>query len=404
MTDQHIENEQKEDQLVEPQETMSMADFMDEIEKSMAYVNRGDLITGTVVSNNGEYLVVNIGHMADGIVAKEEVDFDGGEGISEVEVGENYTFYVIKTDDGEGNIALSKKRADAELLWGSTEGIVTDQRPITVRIKEVIKGGLIAHYKGIRVFIPLSQVSVARVEEPEKLVGTNLQVLITEVQEEKKSMVASGRLLEEREAKKIRETRFQSLSEGQVLTGTVKRLADFGAFVDLGGIDGLIHLGDLSWKRIKNAAEAVSVGQTVKVTVLKIDAVNHKIGLRLTDFVDNPWENIHSLFTEGDVVMGKVVRLQPFGAFVELREGLEGLVHISQISEERISKPQEKLHLGQDVKVMVMGINAEEKRISLSIKEAESAELEDFEEYLDEEVETNTLGDLFADKLKNLKF
>ncbi len=399
MTDQEQTKQSTSDQ-----DMMSMADFMDEIEKSMAYVNRGDLVQGTVVSNNGEYLVVNMGHMADGIVLKEEVDFDGGEGIDDIEIGETYTFYVLKTDDGEGNIALSKKRADTQLMWDSTEGMVSNQRPITVKVKEVIKGGLIAHYKGIRVFIPLSQVSMERVEDPNTLVGTNLQVLVTEVQEEKKSMVASGRLLQEREANKLRESKFQSLSEGQILTGTVKRLTDFGAFVDLGGIDGLIHLGDLSWKRVKNAAEAVSIGQTVKVSVLKIDSVNHKVALRLTDFVDNPWDNIHELFTEGDVVMGKVVRLQAFGAFVELKEGLEGLVHISQISEERISKPQEKLHLGQDVKVMIMGVNVADKRISLSIKEAENAELEDFEDYLDETPQASTLGDLFADKLKNLKF
>lgn len=391
--------------MTEANEHLSMADFMDEIEKSMERVSHGDLVKGTILGNNGETLIVNIGQMADGVVPKEEVDFDGGESITDLAIGEEYTFYVVKGDDGEGNILLSKKRADAELMWDSSSGLLSDQRPITVKIKESIKGGLIAHYKGIRCFIPLSQVSVKRIEDPESLVGTSLQVLVTEVQEEKKSMVASGRLLEERQSAKLKDTRFHELSEGQVLTGTVKRITDFGAFVDLGGIDGLIHLAELSWKRVHRAEEVVSIGQTVKVTILKIDAVNQKIGLRLSDYVDNPWDNMSEHLNEGDILEGKVTRLQPFGAFVEIKEGLEGLVHISQISEERISKPQEKLHVGQMVKVMVLGVEPEQKRISLSIKEAENAEIESFEEYLeDEEPATSTLGDLFGDAFKNLKF
>lgn len=387
-------------------ETMeSMADFMDLIDQAMERVNRGDLVKGTVVGNNGEALIVNLGQMADGVVPKEEVDFDGGDSISSIAVGEELTFYVVKSDDGEGNILLSKKRADAELIWDSSAGLLNEQRPITVKIKEVIKGGLIANYKGIRCFIPLSQVGRERIEDPQTLVGTSLQVLITEVQEEKKSMVASGRLLQERQEAKQKDTRFHELSEGQVLTGTVKRLADFGAFVDLGGIDGLIHLAELSWKRVKNAAEVVSVGQTVKVTILKIDPVNQRIGLRLSDYVDNPWDQMSDHLNEGDIVEGTVTRLQPFGAFVEIQDGIEGLVHISQISDERISKPQEKLHVGQTVKVMVLSVDSAQQRISLSIKEAENAEIQSFEEFLDdEEPATSTLGDLFGDAFKNLKF
>ena len=396
----------KDETVVEEQEQFSMADFMDEIEKSMERVSRGDMVSGTVAGNNGETLIINIGQMADGVVPKEEVDFDGGESIHEIQVGEVLNFYVVKTDDGEGNILLSKKRADAEMMWDETGNLVTDQRPITVKIKEVIKGGLIAHYKGVRCFIPLSQVGTERIEDPATLVGTNLQVLITEVQEEKKSMVASGRLLQEREQNKLKETRFHELEEGKVVMGIVKRLTDFGAFVDLGGIDGLIHLNDLSWKRIKKADEVVQVGQTVKVTILRIDPVNHKIGLKLADFVDNPWEDMGNHLQEGAVVKGEVTRIQPFGAFVSILDGVEGLVHISQICEEHVNKPQEKLHIGQEVMVKIMGIDTETQRISLSIKEAIAEETAGYEEFLDDEEtsSTSTLGDLFGEAFKNLKF
>lgn len=386
------------------QENLSMADFMDEIEKSMERVSKGDLLTGTVASNNGEELIVNIGHMIDGIVPKDEVDFDGGDSIDQIQIGDAMTFYVLKADDGEGNILLSKKRADAEMIWDETTGLVNDQRPITVKIKETVKGGLIAHYKGVRCFIPLSQVGTTRIEDPETLVGKSLQVLITEVQEDKKSMVASGRLLQERETSKRKDTRFHELSEGQELTGTVKRLTDFGAFVDLGGIDGLIHLNDLSWKRIHKAEDVVSVGQTVKVTVLKIDSVNQKIGLKLADYVDNPWDNIYAHIHAEEILKGEVTRLQSFGAFVSIKDGIEGLVHISQICDEHIQKPQEKLHVGQEVMVKVLSVDADTQRISLSIKEAAASTEEDYEDYLeDEEPATSTLGDLFGDAFRNLK-
>jgi small subunit ribosomal protein S1 len=386
------------------EDNFSMADFMDEVEKSMQRVSQGDLLTGTVAANNGEELIVNIGHMMDGIVPKEEVDFDGGESIGQIKIGESMTFYVLKTDDGEGNILLSKKRADAELIWDETAGLVSDQRPITVKIKEVVKGGLIAHYKGVRCFIPLSQMGTTRVEDPETLVGTTLQVLITEIQEDKKSMVASGRLLQERDLAKNKDTRFHELAVGQEISGTVKRLAEFGAFIDLGGIDGLIHLSELSWKRVKKVEDVLTIGQTVNVTITKIDAVNQKIGLKLVETLDNPWMDIHSHLNEGDVLMGEVTNLQSFGAFVSVKGGIEGLVHISQISEERIQRPQEKLHIGQEVMVRVMSVDAENQKLSLSIKEANASSEEDYEGYLeDDETSTSTLGDLFGDAFKNFK-
>ncbi len=392
--------------MTQDQEELSMADFMDEIEKSMDRVSKGDIVSGTVAGNNGESLIVNIGQMADGVVPKEEVDFDGGESIHQIQIGEVLNFYVVKSDDGEGNILLSKKRADAEMMWDETGNLVSDQRPITVKIKETVKGGLIALYKGVRCFIPLSQVSIERIEDPETLVGTSLQVLITEIQEEKKSMVASGRLLQERELGKRKETRFHELEEGQNVMGTVKRLTDFGAFVDLGGIDGLIHLSELSWKRIHKAEEVVAVGQTVKVTILRIDPVNQKISLRLADYVGNPWENMSEHLQEGAVVKGEVTRIQPFGAFVSILDGVEGLVHISQICDEHINKPQEKLQLGQEVTVKIMGIDTDSQRISLSIKEAVADEIAGYEEFLEDEESSSssTLGDLFGEAFKNLKF
>lgn len=385
-------------------EDLTMADLMSEVDKSMERISNGDLVTGVVVANNGEELIVNIGHMADGVVPKLEVDFEEGATIGDIQVGDELSLYVLKYNDGEGNILLSKKRADAELVWDEAKQIMETKKVVPIKVKEVVKGGVIGLYKGVRCFVPYSQIGLFRTEEPEKLVGSQLDVHFTEIKEDGKGIVASGRSVAEKKADQVRERAFNTLEEGQILTGTVKRLQPFGAFVDIGGIDGLIHLNDLSWKRVKKPEEVVQVGDVIKVSIIKIDEATKKIGLRLADVVDNPWTHIRDYFKEGDTLTGTVTRLQPFGAFVEVIDGIEGLVHISQIAEERISKPQEKLALGESVSVKVLTIDPEEQKLSLSIKEALAFDDVDYEEFMDEEEENTTLGDLFGDALKKLKF
>jgi small subunit ribosomal protein S1 len=196
---------------------------------------------------------------------------------------------------------------------------------------------------------------------------------------------------------------FDTLTEGQVYTGTVTRLADFGAFVDIGGADGLVHNSELSWKRIKHPSDVVNVGDRVEVTVLTVDKTSRRIGLRLNDVQDNPWMNISEHYNEDDVVTGKVVRLASFGAFVELESGIDGLLHVSEISEERISKPADVLEIGQEVEVLIIGIDSEKQKMSFSMKALNEEDDEDYEEYLEEENRETTIGSLFKDKLKNLK-
>ena len=269
-------------------EDLTMADLMSEVDKSMERISNGDLVTGVVVANNGEELIVNIGHMADGVVPKLEVDFEEGATIGDIQVGDELSLYVLKYNDGEGNILLSKKRADAELVWDEAKQIMETKKVVPIKLKEVVKGGLIGLYKGVRCFVPYSQIGLFRTEEPEKLVGSQLDVHFTEIKEDGKGIVASGRSVAEKKADQVRERAFNTLEEGQILTGTVKRLQPFGAFVDIGGIDGLIHLNDLSWKRVKKPEEVVQVGDVIKVSIIKIDEATKKMGLRLADVVDNP--------------------------------------------------------------------------------------------------------------------
>ena len=384
---------------------MTMEELMGEIDQSMTRLNQGDIVEGTVMSNNGEELVVNLELMTDGIMPKSEMDFEDGSTIESVQVGTKLKFVVVKEDDGQGNVLLSRKRAISLDVWDEIRESMEGNLPLTVKVTEVVKGGVVGKFKGVRFFMPASQVRLERVEDLNTVVGQTMEVVAIEVRDKKDFVVSGRKLLEAQRAQKEEEL-YHTLEAGATVEGVVRRLADFGAFVDLGGVDGLIHLSELSWKRVKSASEVVSVGDRVKVTILGIDPEKKRISLRLADYAGNPWHTVNDLYQVNQVVTGVVRRLQPFGAFVELSEGLEGLVHVSQISDGRIDKPSDVLSVGQEVKVRILGIDAEQQRISLSIKAAQDSEEEAYEAYIEAEEEeaqqaTSTLGDLFGDKLKD---
>jgi len=384
--------------------TESMDAYMDQIEKSMRQYRRGDLVEGQVLSVNEKEIMVSLGASKDGLVPLEELE-DGVENpLGHYKEGDTITVMVIKEDDGEGNILLSKKRADYERVWDEFQESIEGKKTFKVRVKEAIKGGLTGEVKGVRAFIPASQVSMDYVEDLSPYVNELLEVKVLEFDQEKNNVVLSARALQEAQREKRGTQLFEQISEGQVYSGLVSRLTDFGAFVDIGGADGLIHISELSWKRIKHPSEVVAVGDQVEVTVLKVDKPSKRIGLRLNDVQDNPWADITNHYQENDVVTGQVARLTNFGAFVELESGVDGLVHISEISTERVSRAADVLSIGQEVEVMILSIDQDKQKISLSMKALEEADEDvDLTEYLEEEAPESTLGSLFKDKFKGLK-
>lgn len=385
-------------------EEVSMNDMMDKIDESMVHINSGDIVKGTVISVNESEVLVNIGFMTDGIIPKEEISNEKDINPADVvKVDDEIFVYIMKVNDGEGNVLLSKKRADNIKVWDKFQEILDENKAFEVTVSEIVKGGATAYVDGVRAFIPASQMSNAYVENLQDFKGKTLEVKIIELDKENKKVVLSRKVIEKAESEVKKDIVWNELKKGEKRKGVVTRLAKFGAFVDLGGIDGLIHVSDLSWKRVLDPSEVVSVGDEVEVYVLDFDKVKGRISLGLKDVAGNPWNNISSKYHTNDIVEGTVVKLMEFGAFVQLESGIEGLVHLSEISEDRIAKVSDVLKVGDTVKVKIGEINEKDKRISLSIKEAADKGFGDLAKYNEEE-QGVTLGDLWKDKFKDFKF
>jgi len=381
------------------EENVSMEAAVAKMDKADT-LRAGDVVTGKVMSVNHDEVIVNLDYMADGILTKEEID--GGE-TSQFAEGDAITVYVLKVNDGEGSVSLSLKRAEAEMVWQEFQTLLDEKTTFSLKIKEAVKGGLVGIYKSARVFIPASQVALHFVEDLSAYAGSSLDVKLIEFDPEKKRVVASRRVIEEEERSKRKEETLSKLSEGDKLTGKVVRLANYGAFVDLGDVDGLVHISQMSWKHVKHPSDIVKEGDVVDVEVLSVDRETEKISLKLANIQENPWKNILDHYQINDIVSGKVKRTTSFGAFVEVEEGVEGLVHISEISEEHIANTSDVLSEGDEVEVMVLNIDAEAQKMSLSIKAVKEADAVSYEPIEEETVSAPTLSDLFGDKLKNLK-
>jgi small subunit ribosomal protein S1 len=382
----------------------SMMDLMKALDESIKVIHEGDIVKGTVISVNDKEVLVNIGYMSDGIISKENLTADLSVNPTDiVKVGDEISTYILQVNDGEGNVALSKLLADSLGVWDEFEAALSNGTTIDVKISEIVKGGAVANVKGVRAFIPASQLAYAYVENTNDFLGKTLTVKVIELDRDKKKVVLSRKEIEKVEAEAKKELLWSSLKKGEKRSGVVTRLAKFGAFVDLGGVDGLIHINDLSWKRVLNPSEVVSIGDAVEVYVLDFDKSKGRISLGLKDVAENPWNAVSEKYKPGSVLEGTVRRLLDFGAFVEIEAGVDGLVHISEISEERIAKPSDVLNIGDKVTVKVIEVNSKDNRISLSIKDAVSKPQEDYSEFNDTN-DSVTLGDLFKDKLKDFKF
>lgn len=385
-------------------EINSMDEVMGNIETSMKSIKKGEIVKGKVIAVTDEEAIVNIGYMSDGVLPKKEISDNIEQNPRDVlkENDEIYV-YILEMNDGEGNVVLSKKVADREKAWDELQELFKNNTIFSVVVKEVVKGGVVASIKGIRAFIPASQLSTKFVDNLNEFVGKTLEVKLIELDIDKQRVILSRKEVEKEQLQTKKEELLNSIKPGEKIKGVVSRLTKFGAFVDLGGLDGLIHISELSWKRVNDPSEVVSVGDAVEVYVLSVDKEKNKISLALKDVSGNPWSNVIKKYKVGDMADGTVSKFLNFGVFVEIEPGVEGLVHISEISEERVTKIDSILSVGQKVKVKILDIDEKENRMSLSIKEAVEKPKVDFNKYSDKGSEM-TIGDLFKDKLKDFKF
>ncbi len=386
-------------------------DFNKALEETFTELRPNEVVKGKIIGYNNNDVFVDLGYKADGLIPMEEFlddpDFDPEK---ELVPGKEIEALVVKINDGEGNVSLSKKKVDFIRGYEIAEEAFKNNTPIEVVVKEVVKGGVVADFKGLRIFIPASQLSDRFVKDLTPYVGKKIKILIIEMAN-KRRIVGSSRVLIEKEKAQKSADFWDNVEVGKEYTGTVKSITKFGVFVDLGGVDGLIHISELSWKKIDDPSEVMKVGDTVKVRVTEFDKETQKISLGYRKAEDNPWYNIEERYHVGDVVTGTVLRMVPFGVFVELEEGVEGLVHISQISNVRLGKPDEVLSVGQKVEMKIVDINTELKKISLSIKDVkpidpvkeeepavkEETDEEDVPTEHSEEM-SNTIGDILNEK------
>ena len=364
-------------------ETPAESDFASEFEKTMVQIRPGQTITGKVVQITDDEVCVNIGYKADGLVKKSDLcDTD-------VKIDDEIEVEVVKVNDGEGNVLLSQKNIINRKNWDEIVAKSEAGEYIDGIGKEAVKGGLLADVNGIRTFIPASQLSNHYVEHIDEFVGKELKLKVIELDRAKKRIVASRKAVLAEEEAARRKAIWDKLEVGSIVEGTVRRIADFGAFVDIGGVDGLVHVTDLSWGRVRHPSDVVKVGDVINVKILNVDPEKERVSLSLKQTQPRPWTVAADKYPVGSVVEGKVVRITTFGAFVELEPGLDGLVHISQCALTRIEKVEDALHVGDVIRVKVLDVNTEAKRISLSVRQV----LED--EAL-ENVETADIADEYA--------
>ncbi|KYH35764.1 hypothetical protein CLTEP_01570 [Clostridium tepidiprofundi DSM 19306] len=377
---------------------------MDYMYTNVPVIHRGDIVLGKVISVSENEVMVNIGYMADGIISKDELSYDKNINTKDIikEDDEIYV-YILKVSDEEGNVVLSKKRADSIKVWDELKEYYKKGTNLDIVTKEKVNGGLTAEIKGLRAFIPVSQLSISYVENLDDYVGKKLTVKIIDLEKDKKKIVLSAKEVQKEELKAKRDKLWADIKKGEKRKGKVSKLTKFGAFVDLGGIDGLIHISDLSWRRVSNPSEVVKVGDSVEVYVLDFDKDKKRISLALKDVNLNPWDKITQKYKIGDIVEGTVVKIADFGAFIEIEPGIEGLVHVTELSNEMNMKPSSIVNIGDIVKVKILDIDENKKKLSLSMKEVSDKTDDEFISYSEDE-EKVTVGDLLKDKLKNLNF
>jgi len=348
-------------------ETPPIVDY----ERTFKVFKEGEIIRGSIVQIGLEEVLVDIGYKSEGIVSINEFKTKSGD-LEDCEVGEELDVMIVRVEDEEGNIILSKRRAEYEKAWQMLTEADIEDKVIEGAVDRVVKGGLIVDLGGISGFIPASQVSQRRESDLDKYIGETLRLKVIELDRGRNRIILSRRVVLEEDETRRRNELFASLEEGQMRKGVVKNLAGFGAFVDLGGIDGLIHISELSWGRIRHPSEKVSVGDEIEVKVLSVDEENGRISLSLKQMEPDPWSTAAEKYPVGSIIIGKVKNIVDFGAFIELEEGLEGLLPISEMSwTRRLNNPSEMISNRDTIKVVVLDVNQDRKRMSLGLKQIE---------------------------------
>ena len=348
----------------------SEEDFLAAIDETIKYFNDGDIVEGTIVKVDRDEVLLDIGYKTEGVILSRELsikhDIDPGEVVA---VGDQIEALVLQKEDKEGRLLLSKKRAQYERAWGTIEKVKEEDGVVTGTVIEVVKGGLIIDI-GLRGFLPASLVEMRRVRDLQPYVGRELEAKIIELDKNRNNVVLSRRAWLEQTQSEVRSHFLQTLQKGQVRPGVVSSIVNFGAFVDLGGVDGLVHVSELSWKHIDHPNEIVEVGQEVTVEVLDVDMDRERVSLSLKAPQEDPWQTFARTHAIGQIVPGKVTKLVPFGAFVRVEDGIEGLVHISELAQRHVDLPEQVAKVGDELFVKVIDIDLERRRISLSLKQA----------------------------------
>src|SRR5512139_162946 len=327
----------------------------------------GKIVKGTIIEVRPKEVLVDIGYKSEGVIPASEFD-----DIKTVNVGDNIDVLIEKLEDKEGMVVLSKEKAEFKKNWERILTICNEGGTIAGKVKSIVKGGLVVNI-GVEAFLPASQIDVITPKNLAQFVGNTYEFKVVKINQERQNIVLSRRELIEQERNERRSKLLTEMTPGDIRKGTVKNITDFGAFIDLNGLDGLLHITDMSWGRIGHPSEILKVGQDLDVVVLDINKEKERVSLGLKQKLANPWDNIESKFTIGAKVKGRVVNLVPYGAFVELEPGVEGLVHVTELSwTKRIAKPSDVLKQGEEIEAVVISINKEEQKISLGIRQLET--------------------------------
>jgi small subunit ribosomal protein S1 len=356
--------------MTEEKETsaMTMEDFLREEEEAFGTPKHGDIVDGVVVRVDADEVLVDIGAKAEGIISGKELGFRGDPDL-ELSPGEHVKVYVLQAENEEGNVVLSLRRARAETTWLEAAQKQETGEIMEAEVREQNKGGLIVNVLGLRGFLPSSQVGRAYSGNLEQLVNRRIPVKVLEVNRKRNRLIVSQKAAEDEDRARRREDLFSRVQVGDTVTGTVSGLTSYGAFVDIGGADGLIHISELSWDRVSRVTDVLQVGDQVDVKVIKLDPDQNRISLSLRQLQEDPWERLVRTVPVGSVVTGTVTKTKKYGAFLQIMPGIEGLLHISELSWNHVEKTEDVLKVGEEVEVKVIGIDTARRRVSLSLKQ-----------------------------------
>ena len=346
---------------------MSEMSFEQMLEESLKTIRNGEVVEGTVIDVKPDEIILNIGYKSDGIITRNEYTNEPNVDLTTVvNVGDTLEAKVVKVNDGEGQVVLSYKRLAAEKGSKRLEEAYENKEVLTAKVSQVLAGGVTVVVDETRVFIPASLISDVYEKDLAKFKDQEIEFVITEFDPKKRRVIGNRKTLLVTQKAEAQKALFDKIAEGDVVEGTVKNVTDFGAFIDLGGVDGLLHISEMSWGRVESPKKVFTVGQTVKVYIKSISETKVALSMKFAD--ENPWKDAEVKYAVGNVVTGKVARMTDFGAFVELAPGVDALLHVSQISKDHVEKPADALTVGQEVEAKVVDFNEEEKKISLSIK------------------------------------